>query len=92
MATRNISLPQELEAYLEAKVASGEYAHASEVVREGLRLMMEQEAQRLDWLRNAIAEGQDSIKRAGTIPSQRILEEVRKETAALRNARQKPKV
>ncbi|MBV8842893.1 MAG: type II toxin-antitoxin system ParD family antitoxin [Bryobacterales bacterium] len=91
MATRNISLPEELEAYVEAKVASGEYAHASEVLRDGLRLMMQHEAERLEWLRGAIAEGQASIERAGTIPSERILEEVRKESATLRRARQKPK-
>ena len=60
MGTKNISLPPELEEYVEAKVASGEYAHASEVVREGLRLMMRQEAQKLEWLRYAIEEGAKS--------------------------------
>jgi antitoxin ParD1/3/4 len=57
MGTKNISLPPELEEYVAAKVASGEYAHASEVVREGLRLMMREEAEKLEWLRNAITEG-----------------------------------
>jgi antitoxin ParD1/3/4 len=57
MGTKNISLPPELEGYIDAKVASGEYAHASEVVRDGLRLMMKHEADKLEWLRGAIAEG-----------------------------------
>lgn len=57
MPTKNISLPAELDNYIEAKVASGEYAHASEVVREGVRLLMRQESEKLEWLRNAIAEG-----------------------------------
>lgn len=57
MGTKNISLPLELEQFVEAKVASGEFAHYSEVVREGLRLMMRQEAEKLAWLRDAIADG-----------------------------------
>lgn len=63
MGTKNISLPDELERYVEAKVASGEYAHASEVVRDGLRLLMQREAEKLDWLRAAIAEGTASADR-----------------------------
>jgi len=60
MGTKNISLPPDLEEYVDAKVASGEYAHASEVVRDGLRLMMREEAEKIEWLRNAIAEGMAS--------------------------------
>jgi len=48
MGTKNISLPEELENYIDAKVASGEYAHASEVVREGVRMMMNAEATKLE--------------------------------------------
>lgn len=57
MGTKNINLPDDLEAYVEAKVASGEYSHFSEVVRDGLRLMMQQEAEKLEWLRKEIAKG-----------------------------------
>ena len=57
MATKNISLPAELDGYIDAKVASGEYAHASEVVREGVRLLMRQESEKLEWLRDAVAKG-----------------------------------
>jgi antitoxin ParD1/3/4 len=80
MATRNISLPPELEAYIDAKVASGEYAHASEVVRDGLRLLMQEEAEKLEWLRAAIAEGDADI-RAGRVYSP---EEVRERLANVR--------
>ncbi|HTA55555.1 MAG TPA: type II toxin-antitoxin system ParD family antitoxin [Candidatus Acidoferrales bacterium] len=66
MGTKNISLPKELEAYIDAKVESGEYAHASEVVRDGVRLLMKEEAEKLAWLRNAIAESEAAI-RAGQI-------------------------
>ncbi len=57
MPTKNISLPAELDQYIDAKVASGEYAHASEVVREGVRLLMRQESEKLEWLRDAVANG-----------------------------------
>ncbi|HEY1977340.1 MAG TPA: type II toxin-antitoxin system ParD family antitoxin [Candidatus Baltobacteraceae bacterium] len=60
MGTKNISLTPDLDAYISAKVASGEYLHASEVVRDALRLMMREEAEKLEWLRNAIAEGEAS--------------------------------
>jgi antitoxin ParD1/3/4 len=83
MGTKNISLPTELEAYVDAKVASGEYAHASEVVRDGLRLLMQAEARKLEWLRNAIAEGEESIAAGRTFTPA----ELRKELARRREAR-----
>lgn len=69
MGTKNISLPKELEAYVDAKVASGQYAHASEVVRDGIRLLMKEEAEKLEWLRNAIAIGEADIAAGRTIGS-----------------------
>jgi len=47
MATRttlNVSLPVELGSFIAAKIASGRYASASEVVRAGLRLLEASEA------------------------------------------------
>ncbi len=41
--TRNIALTYELEGYIKAQVASGHYANASEVVRAGLRLLIERD-------------------------------------------------
>ncbi len=78
MGTKNISLPPELEQYVDAKVESGEYAHASEVVRDGLRLLMRQEAEKLEWLRNAIAEGIASAERGELYDSQTMLSEVKR--------------
>ncbi|MBV8151563.1 MAG: type II toxin-antitoxin system ParD family antitoxin [Candidatus Eremiobacteraeota bacterium] len=88
MGTKNISLPPDLEGYVDAKVESGEYAHASEVVREGIRLMMQREAEKLEWLRNAIAEGLESMKTKPLIPDDRILEEVEKRGRLLLKQRQ----
>lgn len=41
----NVSLTPRLEAFVRRKVASGLYNNASEVVREGLRLLLEREGQ-----------------------------------------------
>ena len=41
--TRNVSLTAELNAFIRAQVASGHYQNASEVVRAGLRLLIERE-------------------------------------------------
>ncbi|MCU0866122.1 MAG: type II toxin-antitoxin system ParD family antitoxin [Planctomycetes bacterium] len=43
--TRNVSLPQHQDAFVDQLVASGRYRTASEVVREGLRLLEESELQ-----------------------------------------------
>jgi antitoxin ParD1/3/4 len=45
----NVSLTPELERFVGEKVESGLYNNASEVVREGLRLLKEQDAVRLRW-------------------------------------------
>jgi antitoxin ParD1/3/4 len=91
MGTKNVSLPQELEDYVTAKVASGEYAHASEVMREGVRLLMRQEAEKLEWLRDAIAEGVASIERGRLIPDDQIFAEVKRRGRALLKARRTSK-
>jgi antitoxin ParD1/3/4 len=59
----NVNLTPQLEDLVRRKVASGMYTSASEVVREALRLMEEQDqlrAARLAQLRNDIQEGLDS--------------------------------
>jgi len=58
--TMNVNLSPQLEAMVKAKVASGLYTSASEVVREALRLMGQQDqlsAVRLQELRANIQEG-----------------------------------
>ena len=43
--TRNFSLTAELDSYIRAQVSTGRYSNASEVVRAGLRLLIEREPQ-----------------------------------------------
>ncbi|MHB8078734.1 MAG: type II toxin-antitoxin system ParD family antitoxin [Candidatus Krumholzibacteriia bacterium] len=58
----NVSVGREFEEFVRNKVASGEYASVSEVVRDGLRLLKEKELireARLQSLRGAIQKGID---------------------------------
>jgi antitoxin ParD1/3/4 len=67
----NISLTPELEQMVDDKVKSGRYASASEVIREGLRLLEEQEQlkqQRLSEVRRKIDRGIDQLDRGLGIP------------------------
>ena len=63
MPTMNVSLPQALAEFVEKEVSSGSYSTASEVVRDGLRLLEDRERQReakIAALRDAIREGLES--------------------------------
>ncbi|MEH1851792.1 MAG: type II toxin-antitoxin system ParD family antitoxin [Nostoc sp.] len=59
----NVSLTLELEKWVQSQVESGMYTSASEVIREGLRLLKEQDTLkeiRLAELRREIQQGIDS--------------------------------
>lgn len=59
----NVNLTPQLEEMVRSRVASGMYTSASEVVREALRLMDEQDrlrAAKLEQLREVIRQGLDS--------------------------------
>ncbi|MBI3895404.1 MAG: type II toxin-antitoxin system ParD family antitoxin [Acidobacteria bacterium] len=67
----NVSLTRELEKLVNEKVRSGMYSSASEVVREALRLLKEQEElrqRRLEELRKEIGIGLEQVKRGEVVP------------------------
>ena len=69
MSTMNVSLPAELAEFVEREVASGEYGTASEVVRDGLRLLRrarEAREEKLAVLRREVGIGVDQA-RAGRL-------------------------
>ena len=60
MPTMNVSLPAGLARFVESAIESGDYGTASEVVREGLRLLQqrrEKHAAMLEALRREVAIG-----------------------------------
>ena len=64
MATRNVVLTDHQSAFVERLVRSGRYQNASEVLREGLRLIESREAEdkaRLKALRDAASVGIEDI-------------------------------
>jgi antitoxin ParD1/3/4 len=67
----NVSLTPELKEFVEQKVRSGLYQTASEVVRDGLRLLRERDELRrdqLEALRRDIAVGVDQADRGQVAP------------------------
>jgi antitoxin ParD1/3/4 len=51
---RTFSLTEEQSSFIDRKVASGEYVSGSEVVREGLRTMVERDVAIEKWLREEV--------------------------------------
>ncbi|MFA6244000.1 MAG: type II toxin-antitoxin system ParD family antitoxin [Candidatus Hydrogenedentales bacterium] len=67
----NVSLTPELETYIQAKVTSGRYSSASEVMREALRLLQDHDqlqAIKLEALRKEIAIGIEQADRGEFSP------------------------
>ena len=65
MPTRNVVLTDHQTSLVEKLVSSGRYQNASEVLREGLRLVEQREAEdasRLEALRNAVRVGVADIE------------------------------
>jgi antitoxin ParD1/3/4 len=64
MPTRNVNLTDHFDRFIEARVTSGRFSNASEVVREGLRLLeqrVEEDKAKLKWLRAAVRQGLDEV-------------------------------
>ncbi|MDA0206771.1 MAG: type II toxin-antitoxin system ParD family antitoxin [Acidobacteria bacterium] len=95
MPTRNVNLTDHFDKFIAKRVKSGRFSNASEVVREGLRLLEQREAEdkaKLKWLQEAIQEGIDDMDagRYTTLNSEselkdfvhKIFEEASREVAA----------
>jgi antitoxin ParD1/3/4 len=88
--TLNISLTPELEGFINTRVASGRYQSASEVVREGLRLLQEKEDERraaLDEVRRKIKIGLDQIKRGEVLDGEEVFTELERRSRERRGRR-----
>jgi antitoxin ParD1/3/4 len=84
---RTVSLSAEQAAFIDAQVASGAYATASEVVRDGLRALQARDAAMERWLREEVAPAYDEMK---AHPERGVpLDDVMREIHALHAARTK---
>lgn len=86
----NLSLTPELEQFIDAKVKSGRFQTASEVVREGLRLLDVQDQMRdaqLVEVREKIKTGLDQLDRGEGIPGEQVEANLKRASAAFRAKR-----
>jgi antitoxin ParD1/3/4 len=77
----NVNLTPELEALVQRKVESGLYNNQSEVVREALRLLADQDRLReahLGRLRSAVAEGVAQADRGELLDGPAVIAEARR--------------
>ena len=77
----NVSLTPEFETFVDEKLKSGSYSSASEVVRAGLRLLQEQDAEhaaRLEALRRDVRVGRAQLKRGEGSSGAEVFKRLRK--------------
>ncbi|PPQ34297.1 ribbon-helix-helix domain-containing protein [Rhodopila globiformis] len=65
----SITLPHEIAQLVRSKVAAGEYATESEVIRDGLRSLMARDRAVEAWLREQVVPACDAVK---ADPSRRL--------------------
>jgi antitoxin ParD1/3/4 len=58
----SVTLPNDMAQLLRARVASGEYASESEVIRDGLRALEARDKAIEDWLTREVATAYDALK------------------------------
>jgi antitoxin ParD1/3/4 len=78
-ATLNVSLTPRHERFIADRVASGKYQSSSEVVREGLRLLEEQEERRQalrDEVRQMIEVGIQEARRGEVVDGEEFMDDL----------------
>jgi antitoxin ParD1/3/4 len=80
---RSFTLPAQEAQYIDAKVASGAYASASDVVRAGLLALQERDTAIERWLVNEVAPVYDAMKAepSRAIPAKTVFSNLRKRGA-----------
>lgn len=86
MGTMNVSLTDELERFVDGKVESGLYNNASEVVREGLRLLKENDEFRVR-VRESIERGWAQAQAGQLVDGRQAMVDARQRLKALSKKR-----
>jgi len=78
----SVTLPNEMAEMVRAKVASGEYASESEVIRDGLRALQARDQALEKWLRTEVAAAYDEMKADPSkgLSADEVLEALKAET------------
>ncbi len=77
----NVSLTPKLEAFVKAKVESGNYNSSSEVIREALRLLEQRDTEeqlKLETLRAEIQKGLKSMEAGRLTDGDKVFEAIKK--------------
>ena len=75
MPILNVNLTDHFDVFIQTGITSGRFSNASEMVREGLRLLEQREQEdraKIEWLRSATKEATDSIDRGEGIEFETI--------------------
>lgn len=87
----NVSLTPQLEQFVREKVDSGRYLSASEVVREGLRLLEERDhvqQMKLETLRRELMIGVEQIERGEVVDADDVFAELEEDIRLIEHAQQ----
>jgi len=85
--TLNVSLTAELQRFVDRRVASGRYQTASEVVRDGLRLLEDRERateRDIDSMKRKISSGLKQARAGEVLDGDQVLAALRRRTVARR--------
>jgi len=74
----SVALGSHFEQFVKSQLASGRYNNASEVVREGLRMLEDQEKLRALKLETLRAEVQRGMQGGSGIPAEQVFENLRR--------------
>jgi len=86
----NISLAPELEKFIQAKVDSGLYTSASEVIRESLRLLStydELQKKRVEQLNQAIDAGLMQLQKGQSVNAEEVYKRLQKKISSEKKTR-----
>ena len=83
----SITLPMDMAEVVEKKIKSGMYASASEVMRDGVRALLERDAALERWLREEVAAGYQEYTADPSkgVPAEKVVDRIR----ARRDAKRK---
>ena len=87
----SVTLPHDMAEMVKEKVASGEYATESEVIRDGLRVLLARDAAVERWLQDEVAKSYDehAADPSTGIPADKIMARLRSTYQARKAKRKK---